>query len=301
MTPKESTMTAAAPTEPIVYGHDASGRPAAIDLTGPCPHVLISGGAGQGLTTLVGVIAHQAARQGLLVRACQPKLAGHDAQPSASLPSPELAGALDLAETIQMISEARAGIRERHAAMALGGVPDRIPAEPVVYGHDASGRPAAGLIAASGLKETTWLIRQAHTEMYRRCAAIEQGTARRAGLVPLLLIIDDFNHLMVRGLSPDDRREAAVTVTALEEIVAFGRVARVSLVIAAHVMPGLRPGMLDGLGTRIVLGPVTRATALRLPGDAEAGQLVPDVPGAGMAASDGGQPVEIRVLGVALS
>jgi hypothetical protein len=66
-------MTDAAPVLPVIYGHDPSGRPAVTDLAGSSPHVLIAGGTGRGLTTLAGVIAAGAARNGSTVRACLPR------------------------------------------------------------------------------------------------------------------------------------------------------------------------------------------------------------------------------------
>jgi hypothetical protein len=217
------------PVQPIVYGRDASGRPAAIDPSGDSPHVLITGGTGRGLTTMVSVIAAQAARNGTRVSACQPRAEG------------------DLALS------------------------------------------ATGITAGLGLEETVRLITQAWDEMYDRFTAIERG-ANPATFRHALLAVDDYQHLAGAPAAVCDP-----AITALAEIAALGRAARVTALIATHVLYGIPADMLENLSTRIILGPVSRTTALRLFGDT----ALPDVPagpGNGIAVTGGGLPAAISVL-----
>lgn len=107
----------AAPVPPIAYGRDEEGQPACINLDGPCPHVLIAGAAGQGLTTLVGVIAVQAARHGVQVRSCHPR----DADDAWTRGEPGIMAGHGLSETIALIAGARAEMLRRFDAVANGG------------------------------------------------------------------------------------------------------------------------------------------------------------------------------------
>lgn len=109
-------MTPAASPRPIAYGHDTSGRAAVIDTAGPCPHVLVTGGTGRGLTTLAQTVAVQAARQGTLVLACRPLAA--DGTPARGIPG-ILAGS-GPGETLKLIRQARAEMRSRLTAMPGG-------------------------------------------------------------------------------------------------------------------------------------------------------------------------------------
>lgn len=221
--------TATHPIQPIVYGRDDSGRPAAVDPSGDSPHVLITGGTGCGLTTLAGVIAAQAARNGSLVSACQPRA------------------------------------------------------------EDDLALSATGITVGLGLEETVRLITQAWDEMYDRFTAISGG-ANPAAFRHALLAVDDYQHLAGAPAAVSDP-----AIAALAEIAALGRAARVTAVIATHVLYGLPAGMLENLSTRIILGPVSRTTALRLYGDT-ARPDVPAGPGNGTAVTGGGLPAAIRVL-----
>jgi hypothetical protein len=225
-------MTSAPPILPVVYGHDPSGRPAAVDLAGSAPHVLVAGSAGHGLTTLAGVIAVRAARNGSLVRACHPR------------------------------------------------------AE-----DDTWTRDVPGITAVRGLEETVQLITEARDDMYRRLAAASDGAAP-AARPHTLLAVDDYQHLV--GALAAGTCDAAVT--ALAEIAVSGRAARVTLLIATHVLYAFPSWLLDNFGTRIILGPATLTMALRLLGDATAGRDVPGAPGSGTAVTGDGLPAAIRVL-----
>jgi hypothetical protein len=225
-------MTAATPIQPIVYGHDASGRPTAVDPSGTSPQVLIAGGTGRGLTTLAGVIAAGPARNGSAVRACLPRLE-----------------------------------------------------------DDTWTRGVPGITAARGPEETVQMITETRDEMNRRLAALSDGAAPAAH-PHALLVVDDYSYLAA-AIGP---RACDPVVDALAEIAAFGRAARVTLLVVARVLYGFPSWLLELFGTRIVLGPVSAAAALRLFGDEAACRGVPDVPGSGTAVTDGTCPAAIRVL-----
>jgi hypothetical protein len=232
-------VTATTPIQPIVYGHDASGRPAAIDPAaidpaGTSPHVLIAGGAGRGLTTLAGVIAVRAARNCSTVRACHPR-----AQ------------------------------------------------------DDTWTRDVPGITAGRGLEETVQLITETRDDMHRRLAAVSAAVCDGADPPAhphTLLAVDDYSYLAL------DPRACDAIVVELAEIAAFGRAARMTLLVAAHVLYGFPSWLLDLFGTRIVLGPASAATALRLLGDEGACGGVPDAPGSGTVVTGGALPVAVRVL-----
>jgi hypothetical protein len=104
------------PAPHIVYGTDAEGRPACIDLAGPSPHVLISGATGSGLTTLAGIIAAQAARNGTLVRCCHPRAE----EGTWTRGVPGITPGLGLEETVRLVTEAREEMRRRLMAVRDG-------------------------------------------------------------------------------------------------------------------------------------------------------------------------------------
>src|SRR5690242_11492060 len=223
---RKAAMTAAAPTPPVVYGHEPSGRPVAIDmLRRNSPHVLIAGGAGRGLTTLAGVIAAGAARNGSIVRACLPQVEDDDTWTRAA---PGITAARGLEETVQMITTARDDLTSRRLAAIIDD-------------------------AAEGAHQHT------------------------------LLAVDDYSYLAA-ALGP---RACDPVVTALAEIAAYGPAARVTLLVVAHVLYGFPSWLLDFFDTRIVLGPVSEATALRILGDKVACRDVSGAPGSGIAVTDG--------------
>lgn len=148
-----------------------------------------------------------------------------------------------------------------------------------------------GITAARGLEETVQTITGARDDMNRRLAALGDGTA--PGAHPhTLLAVDDYSYL-AGALGPG---ACDAVVTALGEIAACGRAARMTLLVAAHALYGFPSWLLELFGTRIVLGPASAATALRLLGDEAACRCVPGAPGNGTAVTGGGLPVAFRVL-----
>lgn len=151
-------------------------------------------------------------------------------------------------------------------------------------------RNVPGITTAHGIEETARLITEASDDMYRRLAAIGDGTDPAAHQ-HALLAVDDYSYLAAL-----DPRACTAVGAPLAEIAACGRAARMTLLMVAHVLNGFPSWMLPLFGTRIVLGPASGAAALRLLGDEAACRDVPDAPGHGTAVTGDGPSVAVRVL-----
>jgi hypothetical protein len=147
-----------------------------------------------------------------------------------------------------------------------------------------------GITSGCGLEETVRLITEARDAMNRRLAALSDGTT--AAYPHILLAVDDYSYLTA-ALGPLTRGPA---VSALAEIAASGRAARITLLVVAHILYGFPAWLPDLFGTRIVLGPASAAAALRLLGDETACRGVPGSPGNGTAVTGGRPPAAVCVL-----